>query len=159
MQIGKVPNEMLEALVISQLSHSRSDLIQRSGVGEDCAVVDFGGDVCLARPDPITGAVHDVGRLIVHVANNDIASAGAEPIGITLTILAPPSCTEPEVARVVEQASEAAASFDVQIIGGHTEVTDAVTRMLVSATVPQCSGARPATDVASGTRVWGMPWS
>ncbi len=135
MEIGKVPNEMLEALIISQLSHRRSEVVQGSGVGEDCAVVDFGGDVCLVSTDPITGAVHDVGRLIVHVANNDIASAGAEPIAMTLTILVPPSCTEAELATVAEQANEAATSIDVQIIGGHTEVTDAVTRMLVSATV------------------------
>lgn len=135
MEIGKVPNEVLEELVISQLSHRRPEVVQGSGVGEDCAVVDFGDALCVVSTDPITGATSDIGRLIVNVASNDIASAGAEPVAMTLTVLAPPTSTEEELREVVRQANEAARSIDVQIVGGHTEVTDVVTRMLVSATV------------------------
>lgn len=135
MEIGKVSNEVLEHVVFTQLGYQRPEVLVGSGIGEDCAVLDLGDELCVVSTDPITGATSDLGRLLVHVACNDIASAGAEPVGMTLTVLVPPGTTETELQALVGEASDAAARIGVQIIGGHTEVTDAVTRILVSATV------------------------
>ena len=102
--------------------------------------------------DPITGAVKDVGKLSVHVSVNDIASSGAEPVGILVTILAPPSAEYEDIEAVIEEISKTCDELNLDIVGGHTEVTEAVNRIVLSTTVlGQCapeklitsSGAKP----------------
>jgi len=73
--------------------------------------------------DPITGAVNEVGRLAVHVSCNDVASCGAEPLGLLMTILAPEGTKEKDIENVMTQIVDTANSLNVDIIGGHTEIT------------------------------------
>ncbi|ABR47172.1 AIR synthase related protein domain protein [Alkaliphilus metalliredigens QYMF] len=134
MKIGKVPTEILKEVIFSNIQHRRSEVLVRPSIGEDCAVVDFEEYVLVMSTDPITGAGKDIGSLAVHISCNDIASNGVAPLGIMLTILAPPNTTKKELALVMEEANRAAASVDVEIIGGHTEITDAVNRMVISST-------------------------
>lgn len=119
---------------MDNISFKREDVVLRSGIGEDCAGVSFGDDVCLLTTDPITGAASEVGKLAVHISCNDIASNGAAPIALLLTILAPESTTEDELKLIMKQAHEEAAKLEVEIVGGHTEITNAVNRIIVSST-------------------------
>lgn len=135
MKIGKLPNEVLEKIVFSNISYKRNEVLTRAGIGKDCAVLDFGDNVCVVSTDPITGATQDIGKLAVHISCNDVASNGAEPVGLLMTILAPPSSTEEDIKRIMEDANKVASELNVEIIGGHTEVTDAVNRIIVSTTV------------------------
>lgn len=116
------------------ISYRRDDVVLRSGVGEDCAGIQFGDEVCLLTTDPITGAANEVGKLAVHISCNDIASNGAAPIAILLTILAPESTTEEDLKLIMAQAHEEAEKLNVEIVGGHTEITSAVNRIVVSST-------------------------
>lgn len=134
MKIGKLSNEQLKQIVLKQIKHKRDDVVLRSDVGEDCAGIAFGDEICLLTTDPITGSASEVGKLAVHISCNDIASNGAAPIALLLTILAPEHTTEEELSLVMAQAHIEAAKLDVEIIGGHTEITDAVNRMVVSST-------------------------
>lgn len=134
MKIGKVATEVLEEVIFSNIKYRRPEVLVRPGVGEDCAVVDFGDYVCVMSTDPITGAAKDIGSLAVHISCNDIASSGVEPLGIMLTIMAPPGTTKEDLGRVMVDANEAAASINVEIIGGHTEITDSVNKMIISTT-------------------------
>lgn len=134
MKIGKIPTEVLKRVIFSNIKHKREEVLVRPNIGEDCAVIDFGEYVCVMSTDPITGAIKDIGSLAVHISCNDIASSGARPLGIMLTIMAPPSTTEEDLSYVMSEANRAAAEVDVEIIGGHTEITDAVNRMIISAT-------------------------
>ncbi len=134
MEIGKIPTEVLKEVIFSNIKHRRSEVLVRPNIGEDCAVVDFGDYVCVMSTDPITGAIKDIGSLAIHISCNDIASSGVEPLGIMLTIMAPPNTTKEDLSYVMAEANKAAASINVEIIGGHTEITDAVNRMIISAT-------------------------
>ncbi len=134
MKIGKVPIEVLKEIIFSNIKHRRPEVLVRPGIGEDCAVVDFDKYVCVMSTDPITGAVKSIGSLAVHISCNDIASAGVEPIGIMLTVLAPPGTTAEDLDCVMSDANKAAASVNVEIIGGHTEITGSVNKMIISAT-------------------------
>lgn len=135
MKIGKLPNEVLEKIIFSNISYKRNEVLTRAGIGKDCAVLDFGDNVCVVSTDPITGATQDIGKLAVHISCNDVASNGAEPIGLLMTILAPPSSTEEDIRIIMEDANKVASELSVEIIGGHTEITDAVNRIIVSTTV------------------------
>lgn len=135
MRIGKLPNETLDKVIISNINNKRKEVLIGAGIGEDNAIIDFGKDVCVLSTDPITGASKDLGKLAVHISCNDVAASGGEPIGVLLTIMAPVTANLDDIKQVMEDAGRAAEDANIQIIGGHTEVTDAVNRMVVSTTV------------------------
>ena len=96
MEIGKVPENVLKRAVFRQIHTKRSEVLVGASVGEDCAAVQLAPDeVFVLSTDPITGATKDTGRLAVQITANDLASAGAEPVGILLTVLLPPSARNP----------------------------------------------------------------
>ncbi len=134
MRAGKVPPELLQRLVLSNTGARRPEVLVGPALGEDAAVLDLGGDLCVISVDPITGAAADAGRLAVHVACNDVAAHGAEPVGVLLTLLLPEG-TEPEqLGQVMESAAAAARDLGVQILGGHTEVTPGITATIIAGT-------------------------
>lgn len=135
MKIGKLPNDILEKIVISNIKNKRKEVLVRAAVGEDNAIIDFGKDLCVISTDPITGATKNIGKLAIHVSCNDVATSGAEPIGVLLTILAPPNTKESHIEKIMIDAGEAAKELNVEIVGGHTEITDGVNRIIVSTTV------------------------
>ena len=146
MRIGKLDNDQLNGLILSKFRHVRSEVVCSPRVGVDCAAVDLGGRLAVLSTDPITSADSNLGQLTVHVSCNDAAAAGAEPIGLLVTLLVPPSATEKDIARVADELSFAAEQAGVEIIGGHTEVTDSVTRMVTCATVLAKAGSRGVLD-------------
>lgn len=153
---GKLPPELLKSIISDSIKVKNEEVILRAEIGEDCAGVDFGSHACILSTDPITAAEKGAGTLAIHISCNDVASSGVKPIGIMVTILAPLEATEEDIRRVMKEAGEAAAELGVEIIGGHTEVTSAVNRMVISTTalgkvpkdkVVMTSGARVGDDV------------
>ena len=135
-EIGKIPPEILEKIVMRPMRDSRvkrPEVLLRPKTGEDCSAVDFGGEYCVLSADPITGAAADVGYLAVNC--NDIYAAGAEPFGLLLTVLLPPGSGEELLQEIMDGAFRGAGERNIEILGGHTEVTDAVCKPLVSAAV------------------------
>jgi hydrogenase maturation factor len=124
----------------------------RAAYGEDSAALDLGGDLVVLSSDPITAAGARAGWLGLHVACNDVAANGAAPVAVLLTILAPESAPARAVAAVMRDAHRAARELGVEIVGGHTEVTPGLPRLLLALTavgrVPRgrlitSAGARP----------------
>ncbi len=131
---GKVSPELLRRLVYPYLTH-RPDVLVAAGIGQDSAVLDFGSNVCITTCDPITGALRHLGRLAVHVACNDVAATGGEPVALLLTLLLPPDATENDLQTIMSEAGRTAAAVGVAIVGGHTEVTPRVTEAVAVVTV------------------------
>src|SRR6056297_924629 len=134
MEVGKLPNRLLEEIIISNIKTRRDEVVERAGVGKDCAVIDYGNKYCVISSDPITGATKNIGKIAVNVACNDIGAAGAEPNALLMTILAPKGTEQYEIERIMKEAKEAADLINVEIVGGHTEITDAVNKMVLSLT-------------------------
>src|SRR5690554_5373726 len=97
MELGKLPNDVLEKIVISNIKNRRKEILVGAAIGKDSAIVDFGEEVCVISTDPITGATKDLGSLAIHISCNDVATSGAEPLGVLLTILAPPETTVEDI--------------------------------------------------------------
>lgn len=146
MKIGKLDNDLLKRIIINKIKYRRPEVKCSAAVGEDCAVIDFGGYNCVLSTDPITGAVNDIGRLAVHVSCNDIASNGVEPMGLLMTVLLPVNITEAEISGIMSDAAEAAAQLKVEILGGHTEITPAVTVPVICSTAVGRQTASAAVD-------------
>lgn len=135
MELGKLPNDVLEKIVISNIKNRRKEILVGAAIGKDSAIVDFGEEVCVISTDPITGATKDLGSLAIHISCNDVATSGAEPLGVLLTILAPPETTMEDIENIMIDASKAAKEINIEIMGGHTEITDGVNRIIISSTV------------------------
>lgn len=138
MNIGKLPNSLLEKIVIDPINNhsvNRKEVLLKPSIGEDCAALNLGENICLLSTDPITGAVADIGKLAVNINTNDIASSGGEPIGLMVTALLPASITEEEISHIITDLYKEAEKVNVAILGGHTEITDAVNKPVLSCTV------------------------
>lgn len=135
MEIGKVSNEILEKIVFANIKNKRDEVLVSAAIGEDNGIIDFGEYVCVVSTDPVTGATKGLGKLAIHISCNDISTSGGEPIAVLLTILCPPGTTEESLKTIMEDAAKAASEINVEIMGGHTEVTDSVNRTVISTTV------------------------
>ena len=131
--IGKLPNGLLAEL-IRPLANPRRELLTGPAIGEDCAILDFGSGWIAATTDPITGSDKEIGRLGIHVSLNDLASAGAEPVAVLVTLLCPLGSTEGSVHDIMTAIRQTAETMGVALAGGHTEITDAVNRTVINVT-------------------------
>lgn len=103
MKIGKVPENVLKRSVMKQLHYKRDEVVLGPGIGEDCAALALAEDeIFVMSTDPITGTAKDIGKLAIQITANDLASAGAEPIGVLLTILLPDGTREIALKRIME---------------------------------------------------------
>ena len=134
LKTGKLDSDLLKQIVIDKINYKRPEVLTRAGVGEDCAVVDYGDYECVMSTDPITAAVSDIGRLAIHISCNDIASNGIQPLGIMLAVMLPVGTTEEDIELIMDQAAKAAEACEVEIIGGHTEITAAVNQPVIVST-------------------------
>ncbi|WP_040212402.1 AIR synthase family protein [Clostridium polynesiense] len=135
MKSGKLNWDDLKSIIDNNKGARRTEVKVRNGIGEDCAVVDFGDNHCVLSTDPITGSDSNIGKLAVNINCNDIAAAGAEPVGITVTILAPEGTNIHEIKEIMKEVHEEAEKLNIEIIGGHTEITSAVNKIVLSCTV------------------------
>ncbi|MBN1676587.1 MAG: HAD-IA family hydrolase [Kiritimatiellae bacterium] len=128
---GKLPNRLLLTFVETLACEDPAVLVG-PGVGEDVAVAAAGpGEVVALKADPITFATDAIGRYAVVVNANDIATAGATPRWLLTTLLMPPGVTPADVLGVMRELRDTARRFGIALCGGHTEITDAVSRPVV----------------------------
>ena len=157
MKIGKISETILKRSVIKQIKHRREEVLVGPAIGEDCSIISLKGDeVFVISTDPITGTVQDIGTLAVHITANDIASSGAELIGIMLSVLLPENTTEAELKAMMYDVDMVCDRLQIEVIGGHTEVTKAVNQPIVTVTgigkikkadMLTTSGARPGQEI------------
>src|SRR5687768_6160281 len=84
--LGKLPPELLAA-ILSRAPAKDPRVILGPGVGLDCAVVDCGDRLAVYKCDPVTFATDQIGYYLVHVNANDIATTGARPLWLLVTLL------------------------------------------------------------------------
>jgi hydrogenase maturation factor len=133
--LGKLPADLLAAC-LTDLGPGDPAVIIGAAIGEDVAAVDVSGDeVLVAHGDPITLTTADVGRHAVIVNANDIATSGADPRWLLATVLLPAGSSAAEATHLLAGLSAACRELDIALVGGHTEVTAAVTQPLVAGTM------------------------
>lgn len=135
MNVGKVSESVLKRSVFKQIHKRRQEVILGPEIGEDCAMVAFGpDDFCVLSTDPITGTTKDIGSLAVHVTVNDLAANGAEPIGIMVSLLLPEGTGEEILKGIMRDINHVCEALEMDVLGGHTEVTKAVTQPIITVT-------------------------
>jgi len=130
--VGKLRADFLERLLGK---HVREDprVVVGPQVGEDAAVIDMGDRYLVVTADPITFATDEAGWYALHVNANDLAVRGARPLWFLATVLLPEGkASEERVETLFEELAAACTELGVALVGGHTEVTAGLPRVIVS---------------------------
>jgi hydrogenase expression/formation protein HypE len=129
---GKLPNDLLE-MFLDRFDFKDPALLIHPGIGEDTTAIDIiDDDVLVLKADPITFTTDAIGRYAVLINANDIATSGAIPRWMLTTLLFPQNTTPSQIWCVMQEIEAMCLRFGIALCGGHTEITDAVTRPLVS---------------------------
>ena len=128
---GKVPPDVLRGLLASITSIDPSVIVGPQ-IGEDAAILDLGGpELVAAKTDPITFATEDIGRYLLAVNGNDLATMGAEPRWLMVTALLPEGIAQQRVESIFQSVREACEEAGVALAGGHTEITVGLDRPIL----------------------------
>lgn len=128
---GKLPAALL-AKLLGCLKPDGS-VVVGPAPGEDAAVIDTGAPELLAvKTDPITFAREKAPRYLLAVNSNDLATVGAEPRWLLVTVLLPEGVTEDDVEELFEELRQSCEASGVTLIGGHTEVTVGLDRPILA---------------------------
>ena len=153
---GKLPNDLLREF-LNGFEFNDPSILINPGVGEDTAAVDVASEeVLVLKSDPITFATDSIGQYVVLINANDIATSGAQPRWLLTTLLFPSGVTPSEIQRVINELKESCRRWDITLCGGHTEITDAVTRPVVTGMMAGTVARKNLIDkrnVAAGDRV------
>ncbi len=121
--------------VLKKIKTHREEVTDGAGVGTDCAILSFGeGYDTVLSTTPVTAPIEDISTYAIHMALNNIAAAGAEPVGVMLTIVLPEQTEESELQVQMAQAEEICRTCSVEIIGGHTEVLPNISEPIMTVT-------------------------
>lgn len=135
MKIGKLPEQVLIRSILKQVNHRREEVLVGPSVGLDCAAFEVGAnEAVVMSTDPITGTVKDIGKHCIYITANDLAASGAEPLGVMLTVLLTEDVEEHQVQKMIAEAESVCRELDIEILGGHTEITDVVRQPLITVT-------------------------
>lgn len=129
---GKLPNDLLENF-LNGFNFPDPTVIINAGVGEDAAAVDIDKEeVLVIKSDPITFATDAIGYYAVLINANDIATSGAIPRWFLATLLFPSGVTASSILQVMHELESVCRRWNITLCGGHTEITDAVTRPVIT---------------------------
>jgi len=131
---GKLPTSLLGRLLAS-LPAAPSEVKLGPELGEDACAIEIPAGVLIGAADPVTLTGAGVGRYGVIVNANDVAVMGVVPRWFLATLLFPPATTDEDVERLFTDLRDALAQVGAVLVGGHSEVTDAVRRPIVAGTM------------------------
>ena len=152
MRKGKISENVLKRSVLKKIRTHRDEVTSGAGVGTDCAVLTFGeGYDTVISTTPVTAPTEDISTYAIPMSLNNIAAAGAEPVGVMLAVVLPEKTEESELQTMMERAEEACRLSNVEIIGGHTEVLPGIAEPIMTVTgVGKRHGK--ATDLLRGVK-------
>jgi len=140
---GKLPGPLLDRLIEAYRTELDPDVLVPPGYGRDAAAIDTGGPhPIIVKSDPITFATGAAARYLVAVNANDIACLGGVPRWFSVVLMLPPGTTDGQAEAHFAELKEACDEARIALVGGHTEVTSAVTRPVFVGTLIGVAGAR-----------------
>jgi len=127
MNLGKIPNSILKRSVLKLIKNGRKEVISGPGIGMDCGIIEGkeNSNIAIATSDNMYG--------VYRVVNN-LSASGAECAVVTNNIIMPNEYDEQNLKVIIGGIQEQCTYLNVQIIGGHTEISNAVIRPIVSIT-------------------------
>jgi len=130
---GKLNNDLLIE-IISTINNKNHNL--KPKIGEDSAVLNIRKyNEILLSSDPITFETKKIGTNLLDVCANDIYASGGIPKWLLITTLIPINTDFSNLKEIMLELNKTAEDLGIDIIGGHTEVTKSVNKIILSGTI------------------------
>jgi len=131
---GKIPIDILSSAVL-RLTGAPSDKVATPPrAGLDFAAIKVDGRYMIISADPVTGVVENIGKYAVNVSANDVATSGNRPQFAESVVLLPEGANANDVKKLALDIHTEAKRLGINIVGGHTEVTQGLHRPIVAVT-------------------------
>jgi hydrogenase expression/formation protein HypE len=148
--VGKIDPGLLRRLLDANVVRDERVVI-RPGIGRDVCAIRMAEGFLVVKTDPVTFVTDRIGRYVVHVNANDIATAGAHPRWFLCTVLLPERGTDEELVNAVwADLASALDEVGCDLCGGHTEVTPGLDRPIL---VGQMLGETTAEGLVNKDRI------
>jgi hypothetical protein len=97
MKQGKLTENVLKRSVLRRIGTYREEMQKGAALGQDCAFFSWKEETLATTTQTAALPVKDAGRLAVYAADNNLAAAGAQTIGISLALTIPETLEEKEL--------------------------------------------------------------
>ncbi len=146
MKVGKISNTILDRSIVKVISKKpKSKLLNRPGAGHDCGAFVAKSELKALSEDAQQAVQHNVSQQVVvagmgygehavYTAVNNVAAEGVKATAIQCSVVMPSSCREIALKRVMNGINEDCRVLDVEISGGHTQISRDVMQPVISVT-------------------------
>ncbi len=134
MNTGKITDSILKRSVLKKIRYRSDRLAFSPGIGRDAGQWKCSAQEIICTVNPVFGEDDELGERAFFRASNDVVCRGARLTGLMLDIALPEGTQEQKLKQVMDGVGSLAQERKVDIIGGHTQVTDVVAVPMISVT-------------------------
>ena len=142
LNVGKLSELILKRSVLNKFRNKREEVLSGAKAGADAAVMLVKGQLVTAVS--CSSVEYETlldAKITMTRAVNSVAAEGGSPLAVLVSMIVPPETEESRIKSIMEVLEETASSLNVQIAGGHSEVSDKVNMPVFSVTAyGNCAG-------------------
>ena len=157
MKIGNVSQTVLKRSILKLLRVEREESVIEKSVEEMCAGIEVNRDKqVIFTSTSVYGKGKNLGIFAVAKVANDLATRGAEPLGVQILIQLPPFAYESRLKAMVEHIEKACEAYQMQVFSAKAEINPIIQQSIIFVTgigqvtkgqMIQSSKARASQDV------------
>ncbi|MCR5272783.1 MAG: hydrogenase maturation factor [Lachnospiraceae bacterium] len=135
MKVGKAEEKVYKRSIEIYLPTANERLAKKPSTGRDASAIKsdfFGGGNILSASSTFIGKGEQTAKWALAGAVNNILASGGEPIGVSLMITMPKKLREIKLKGIMSAFGEECEKLNLAIIGGHTQVSEAVNEPVIS---------------------------
>lgn len=133
MKLGNVSQTVLRRSILKQLQTKREEAIIQPSVEEMCAAIQIEEDEQVVFTNTsLFGDEKDLAVFAMAHVLNDLWTRGAEPIGVTISIMLPPHAYESRLKAMISYAEGMASEQQIQILNAKAEISPVISKALVT---------------------------
>ena len=157
MKKGKLSESILKRSIFKRIKSRRPEVIVSAAQGVDVSAFKAEGSEVIVTSTQAFPDFNSEGlELSIVSALNNLAAAGADAIGISIGALLPTDSEEQVIKDMADTVEIMCRKYNIQALGGHTQVTEAVNKPVVTITsfgkvsdgiIITSKGAKPDQDI------------
>ena len=134
MQTGVISETVLKRSVLKKIKYKSPALVRGPSAGVRCSCLSVGEKHQLFAQVTVSGCPEVVSEQAFYRMANDISASGGRLTGMLITLLLPEPAGENGVKQVMSELAGLAHTYQVDILGGHTEIVADATEPVLSLT-------------------------
>ena len=157
MKAGKLSESALKRSIFKRIKSKRPEVVVSAAPGVDVSAFKADETEAIVSSTQTFPDLNTDGLVYTVVsALNNLATAGATAFGLSLAAMLPPEAEEQVIKDMADATEDLCRKFNLQALGGHTQITEAVNKPVVTVTafgkvseekILTSKGAKPGQDI------------